>query len=290
MIVTRLLGGLGNQMFQYAVGRHLSIVHGVPLLLDITGLQQGSERTYSLGNYKITASIASSEVVKSFEYVRFSKRKNRYLKALEWLFGEKQAYYTEKSFNYDPHVLKQKNNTYLDGYWQSERYFLGICQQIRQDLQLKAILSKQQSDIKEDILATNAISVHVRRGDYLTNPDANRILGVLDSTYYEKAILKIASLLRKPIFFVFSDDLHWCKENLDLGLPTIFVDNGNGQDWEDLELMSTCKHHIIANSSFSWWGAWRNNNPNKIVIAPSRWFRDTTYDTRDLLPDRWVTL
>ena len=141
------------------------------------------------------------------------------------------------------------------------------------------------------ILAVNSVSIHVRRGDYLTNPVTFQTHGLCDIDYYKKAIDEILDLVDKPHFFIFSDDQSWAKSNIIFGAPTDYVMHNNSlKNYEDLRLMSYCRHHIIANSSFSWWGAWLGNNPEKIVIAPKKWFNDPKIDTTDLIPDTWLRL
>jgi len=143
---------------------------------------------------------------------------------------------------------------------------------------------------EQKIKEKNSVSLHIRRGDYLTMQKAIDTIGVCPLDYYDKAIREITRKIKNPTFFIFSDDINWVKENLKTNSPTIFVSGGKLKDYEELILMSKCKHNIIANSSFSWWGAWLNNNPNKIVIAPKKWFKDTSKNTRDLIPESWLKL
>ena len=140
-------------------------------------------------------------------------------------------------------------------------------------------------------MGSNSISLHVRRADYVTNPQANQFHGVSSMEYYNKAIHKIKSIISEPHFFIFSDDITWAKQNMIIDCPTTFVShNGPDKNYDDLRLMSFCKHHIIANSSFSWWGAWLAMNKNKVVIAPTRWFNSPDRNTKDVIPENWFSI
>jgi hypothetical protein len=164
---------------------------------------------------------------------------------------------------------------------------LDIETEIRQIFTVKKALNTQTKPFLDQIRACNSVSLHVRRGDYVQNPIINQTHGLCSLEYYEKAVQYMAEKLEKPVFFVFSDDILWCKENLKLPFPTVFVE-GNFLNYEDLTLMSACQHQIVANSSFSWWGAWLNNFAKKIVIAPKKWFNDQ--EIKDLIPQTWTRL
>jgi hypothetical protein len=152
-------------------------------------------------------------------------------------------------------------------------------------------VSKSKQEIINEIMDTNSVSLHVRRGDYLINPRAKQLLVVCDAEYYLKSVEIMSSKVERPHFYIFSDDIKWAKENIIMPFKTTFVgENGPRKSYEDLRLMSLCKHNIIANSSFSWWGAWLNENPNKIVIAPKQWFRSSEKDTKDLIPESWLKI
>lgn len=145
--------------------------------------------------------------------------------------------------------------------------------------------------VAQNILSVNAVSLHVRRGDYVSNLTINQFHGTCSLEYYNQAIAQIAKKVETPHFFVFSDDPEWVKSNLKIDYSITIVDHNNAdKNYEDIRLMSLCKHHIIANSSFSWWGAWLCRNPNKIVIAPLKWFNDKSINTTDLIPDGWIKI
>jgi hypothetical protein len=151
-------------------------------------------------------------------------------------------------------------------------------------------LSGKNADIAEQIGRVNAVSLHVRRGDYVKNPKTTATHGLCSLDYYHTAIRYIYETVEQPYFFIFSDDMAWVKEHLKIDAPCQYVDHNQGKEsFNDMHLMSLCKHHIIANSSFSWWGAWLNSSPEKIVIAPNKWFANQN-NIKDLLPNDWVTL
>jgi hypothetical protein len=178
--------------------------------------------------------------------------------------------------------------TYLSGYWQSYRYFDDIADQLRTELTPLTPPTPKDSKLIRSMISTNSVSVHVRRGDYITQKAAAAFHGNSSVEYYDKALAKICTLVQDPRFFVFSDDLGWVKNNMKFPGATNFVDHNDGDTaFQDLRLMSTCKHHIIANSSFSWWGAWLNPNDKKIVVAPSLWFADHR-QTPTLIPKSWL--
>jgi hypothetical protein len=176
------------------------------------------------------------------------------------------------------------------GYWQSEKYFSEFSQQIRRDFSFCKPLSSDNEEFANEINHINAVSLHVRRGDFVNNPTTLATHGLCSLDYYRAAVQYISYRVNQPHFFIFSDDIAWTKENLEIVFPCHYVDHNQGaESHNDMRLMSLCQHHIIANSSFSWWGAWLNPSKEKIVIAPKRWFAKQI-DTRDLLPPSWVVL
>lgn len=292
MIITKLIGGLGNQMFQYAAGRRTAIANNTELKLDITGYdhQVGiTPRVYMLDIFHIHASIATKQEVKLFNTNSkgFVQRHWRQLKLL--LF--QRHYIRQRTTYFTNDFLSIPNNSYLDGYWGSEKYFADVVDIIRKDFTLKNKPDKYNIDMIRRITNGNSVSIHIRRGDYILDEKTNKHHGVCNLDYYLKAVDLIAKKVKKPFFFIFSDDIKWAKQNLRLKFPCVYVDHNIGEkDCEDMRLMDECKHNVIANSSFSWWGAWLNKNKNKIVIAPKRWFTDKSINTEDLLPDSWIRI
>jgi len=292
MIIVNLMGGLGNQMFQYAAGRSLSLRHQTALKLDLSfleGDQTGNTpRTFELDRFNISAQKASPREVSQMSGRQLPVRdrlRNRFFKA-----GIKGTLFREKQFNVHPEFFLLPDNVYLDGYWQSESYFLEYNEILREEFTLKTPLSGRCLGLADEIQSVNAVSMHIRRGDYVSDPITRAAHHVCDLDYYRRAEEEISKSVRAPHFFVFSDDPDWVAANLKLRYPTRFVSHNQGMAHKDLRLMSLCRHHILANSSFSWWGAWLNPRPDKIVCSPGKWFNEWQADTSDLIPDAWLRI
>lgn len=289
MIVVKLIGGLGNQMFQYATGRALADAHACDLKLDVSGFDDYKLRVYELADYRIRASVASEGDIERF---RGSKavhpivdRVRKYLRLLP------PSIFLEKAFSFDPEVLKLQAPCYLEGYWQSERYFSAIRESLLADFSLASPLDRRNQEVFDQMSSCEAVSLHVRRGDYVSNPSAAQFHGLCPMDYYRSGVKYIAERVDDPYFFVFSDDTEWVLKNLRIDFPLKVVDvNGPDRGICDMALMRACKHHVIANSSFSWWGAWLNPDESKIVVAPKRWFKEQNMPTEDLIPHSWVRL
>ena len=194
----------------------------------------------------------------------------------------------ERQYHFDPHVLDAPDNCYLMGYWESEKYFSDIRETLVKEFSLRNPLTGRNLEYKKQIIATESVGVHVRRGDAL-RPLALKKWKLLDPGYFRRCADIVAHRVSNPHFFVFSNDIEWAKSNLDLPFPVTFIE-GNNEDaaFLELDLMRRCRHNIIANSSFSWWGAWLNCSKEKIVCAPARWFGDFDVDTKDLVPESWI--
>lgn len=289
MVISNIIGGLGNQMFQYAAGRALSLKLRVPLKLDTRDflgyqLHQGFElnRLFNCSN-EIATDKDLTELL-GWQRVKFLRR---VLKRPQLKIFRHKSFVVEPSFSYWNGINQLEGNGYLYGHWQSEKYFIEFAEIIRQDFTFKPPLSNQNSEIAKQISQSNAVSLHVRRGDYVTN-SKNSFIGVCPLDYFQKAIAYFKSQVNLPVFFVFSDDIEWAKNNLSLDNSTVFVSHNKGiESYNDMRLMSLCKHNIISNSTFSWWGAWLNQNSQKIVIAPKKWFANGQ-DDADLIPLSWV--
>jgi len=292
MIVTKLIGGLGNQMFQYAAGRRTAIVNHTELKLDISGYdyQVGiTPRKYMLDIYNIQASVATKQEIKLFN----NHSKHRIQRNLHrvMVFLLRRHYIRQKTSGFARGFLTIPDNSYLEGYWGSEKYFSDIEDIIRKDFTPKNKPDNATIELIQRIKNCNSVSVHVRRNDYVMDKKTHDFHGVCGLGYYKKSISLITKKVTNPSFFIFSDDPVWCKANLRLKNPTVYVTHNLGKkDHEDIILISTCKHNIIANSSFSWWGAWLNSHPDKIVIAPKKWFRDPSINTKDLIPQSWIKI
>ena len=290
MVIVRLIGGLGNQLFQYAAARRLSHVLQTTLKLDITYFETQRLRVYSLHPFNIQETFASPE-----ELVEIKGPSRKGLARTSFRLRQKLGLryrWTVIREGYigplDLRLINASGNVYLDGYWQSEKYFTDIQDIIRCEYTIMHKQDPQSKEVARMIGGTQSVSIHVRRGDYVSDSRTSRVHGTCSLEYYQECIRQIAKKVVQPHFFVFSDDPHWAAENLRLEYPITFViHNDVTKDYEDLRLMSRCRHHIIANSSFSWWGAWLCTCPGKIVMTPKRWFKEPGRDTRDLIPDSW---
>lgn len=277
MIITKLKGGMGNQLFQYALGRSVAAKHNTELKLDNSWFGVVPDRQYDLDHFNITGTLATNSEV------------NQFCGPLARLFN-RNAYIKEKYYRFDPDVLASGDNIYLEGYWQSPKYFENIADIIRQECTIKGEAKGKNAETMKLIKNTNAISLHVRRGDYVASKSTNKFHGTSPLAYYEAAVAKLAEKVKKPHFFIFSDDSKWTKENLKLDYPMTFIVGNDEVAEEDLRLMTNCQHFIIANSTFSWWGAWLATNPNKIIITPKTWFAARPGDEADLIPQDWIRL
>lgn len=266
-------------MFQYAVGRNLAIKTGQPLVLDLTELLKRANIDYTPRNFELDVfNIQYDGKILPGQGKSFKD---------QLVFKYLTRKVNENAHEFDPRVLSSTGNVYLNGFWQNEKYFKAAENIIRQDFTLKAVGLPDNESLKNAIHSTNSVSVHFRLGDYLSNPDARAFHGILSSDYYKNAIKKITGLVPSTHFFIFSDDLDWVKTNFTFDQNHTFVATDNQSGVVDMQLMSLCKHNIIANSSFSWWGAWLNGNPHKVVIGPQQWFSNTP---AEILPERWIKI
>lgn len=295
MIITKLIGGLGNQMFQYAAGRRAAHFNNTNLKLDIAGYeeQEGiTPRKYMLYIFNIKEDFVKpneTQRLKALGRNFFTKFLSKLTKRIIPYY--KQSYIQQKFFQFDSNILMISDNTYLEGYWASEKYFKDIKDIIFKEFTLKEKPNKKNKQVLDKIKESNSVSIHFRRGDYVSDKKTQEYHGICSLDYYHKAASIIAGKIRNPYFFVFSDDPNWVMRNFKIKYPLIVVDHNTGKrDCEDLRLMSACKHNIIANSSFSWWGAWLNRNLNKIVIAPKQWFKEKSINTNDLIPKSWTKI
>ncbi len=264
MIIT-LKGGLGNQLFEYAYGRRL----------ELSGKKIRFDTSFFHGNK------AKIDTARDFKLDKFNI--------------ETKAEFSEKkhSFLNLTRKIKRHLGFKFDEYYQNEKYFKNIEKNIRKEFTLKNPLSKTSLSWEEKIKNTeNSVSVHIRRGDYVSDKKTNTYHGTCDIKYYKNGLEKITEILQNKNveIFVFSDDIAWTKENLKLPYQTYFVSSPEIVDYEELILLSKCKNNIIANSSFSWWGAWLNQNNDKIVIAPKQWTTTKNSDELDVLPKKWIQI
>ncbi len=295
MIIGNLIGGLGNQMFQYACARALAEDLNLPLKFAIDGFNIYKAHNGLEINKVFKAHIEGVNEAELANYLGFWRCNpmfrqvisNRYF---SWLSG--RHFISEYNFNYQPNLTKRSaQGAYLHGYWQSERYFSHHEKLIRSDFIFREKMNTKNQELAKKICKTNSISIHIRRGDYTTNSKTLATHGICSLNYYDQAINTILKQYPDAQFFVFSDDFEWVNENFASRYANItLVSHNKGvNSYNDMQLMSMCKHHIIANSSFSWWGAWLNPRKDKTVIAPAHWFADGR-NTQDLIPNTWIRM
>ncbi len=288
MIIIRLSGGLGNQMFQYAFAKSLSILHPEQSFsLDISSFQ-GTYRKYDLQHFCVDIPIADNKNKAQLldkEKTFLNKFREKYSPYYKKIKVEEQYYHFDKK------LLEVKQNALINGYFQSEKYFKVCEKEIRENFQFRKNPLGDNSDMLATIQNTaNAVSIHIRRGDFVGNS-----LHPLQSEFFFKESISILQAKASNLhLFLFSNDVAWVKEYLHFDVPYTIVDINNEENgFEDLRLMSCCQHHIIANSSFSWWGAWLNPNPNKIVVAPAKWVDSQSVyyqNLDDIIPESWIKI
>jgi Glycosyl transferase family 11 len=293
MVIVQITGGLGNQLFQYAAARSLSLHHNEPLLLEVGSFYRDElpdlevPRNFELYNFTgINEAIITNEQLK--ESIKLNSKS---LLPKRITSAYKKEIYTEPFYHFDKNFFKAKRKVLLKGGWQSEKYFSPYKDIFKNAFQLKEELISRVQPFGLQLNKQNSVSIHIRRGDYLRKKIILEWHGVMSAQYYKKAFELICAKINEPKFYYFTDDPEWVQKEL---FPTLGGEIVSGTisqtHFEDLYLMSQCKHNIIANSSFSWWGAWLNNNSDKIVIAPKNWFNKGPKDTQDLYPAGWIQL
>ena len=284
-MVVGLSGGLGNQLFQYGAGRALARRLNVPLVLDLSWFGGQKMRQFALSHFRIKATLGrqcswlppAGQALVS----KFSRRWASHILGV--------PVWREPHFHYATKFSGLTEPVFLEGYWQSERYFGELRKLLLQEFSLRQPLPASCQPILAVIGNSDAICVHVRRGDYLSNPVAAKVHGVCPVDYYQQGVAELSASLARPHCFVFSDDPEWVRTFLTFPCPMTVVDvNGPAEAHFDLALMAACQHFVIANSSLSWWGAWLGQASEKRVIAPARWFLTSDKDSRDLLPESWL--
>lgn len=286
MIITRIIGGLGNQMFQYAYAKALE-QKGHEVKIDISAFE-----TYKLhGGYQLDKYNIDLDSSIKDENDKFYKNTFFY-KVLRRFGMDFSRRIKEKSLLFDKKLLEIDDNSYLDGYFQCEKYFKDIREIILKQFTINQDISNYTKEIKNKIQNfQNSCSLHIRRGDFVNSTNIN-IHGACDIEYYKKAMKYLEEKVVNINYFIFSDDIEWVKENLAIQ-NAIYIDSKEKRiPHEDIYLMSLCKNNIIANSSFSWWGAWLNQNEKKMVIAPKRWFADDKLESqsKDIVCESWVKI
>jgi len=305
MIIVRLQGGLGNQLFQYAIGRVLAEINEDELILDTHGLYIPVEgclsRDFMLDAFNINAKIADNKLIERIKkgslLYCLGIKKLKHIKQLVFKETDPQkSYYRFADYICRPEVTKfypdilveNTADIYLDGYWQSYKYFNGYEDLIKTHLTFKINYLCFDKTCLDEILNTNSVSIHLRLTDRVGTEFGLQFFRYLEWDYYLQAVGIINERIDNPHFFIFSDNIEWCQENLKIGFPVTYVKNQD--EYNDLYLMGQCKHNIIAHSTFSWWAAWLNLEINKVVIAPKKWFNHQTDALEDLIPDTWIKI
>ena len=290
MIIVKLQGGLGNQLFQAATAFALAKHYHTKLKLDLSFLQKNnvSTETFTARGYELDVFNHKFEFADENEIDFFFPKNNNFYKRI--IRKAKRTLLKpqiiKEEWSPDDFLIKTSKFSYLDGYWQSEKYFKKYGQEIRDIFQFPDIEAVNKS-ISDEIGNQNSVSIHFRRGDFVHNNHIKLVHGICDFKYYENAINYVSSIENNIKLYVFSDEPAWVKNNFKTNLKFEIVDTNSSI--VDMYLMSLCKHSIIANSSFSWWAAWLNKSQNKIVIAPKKWFANEKRNKqiKDLIPENW---
>lgn len=274
------MSGLGNQLFQYATGRAVAERTNTRLRFDVSYFGIEPNREYALGDFHIRAELVGGEGGRA-ELLADPAAEDEYARER---FGAK--IFREQGHRLHPELVDDPPpDLFLAGYWQVAAYFEDYSDLVRRELRprLAGATERRRAELAAD---ADAVSVHVRRGDFVSDPDSARRFGALEPGYYERAAAAISERIANPRFHVFSDDPEWCAEHLELPGTTEIVSGGNAAH-EDLALMAACRHSIVSNSTFAWWGGWLGERPDSMVVAPERCFRDPALEWVGLMPGRW---
>ena len=292
MIISNVIGGLGNQMFQYACGRAVSLRTKQPLYMA-TDQFDGYKLHYGFELNRVfnieAQEVAPCEIRRLLSWqARPRVRQLLGRPAMHWATGRNWA--NEPHFHYWPGIKYVRGSKYIHGYWQSERYFADVAEQIRQDFFFQMPWDESDLAVRDRMRHHPCASMHVRRGDYALKKNRD-IFGLCDLDYYRSAVQILRTRVPGVRLFVFSDDPDWFEGQMGpaLGQYEIVRHNSGRRNANDMRLMSLANHHIIANSSFSWWGAWLNPTVDKIIVTPKQWFLDGTNDM-DLIPSSWMRI
>lgn len=289
MKIVKILGGLGNQMFQYAL--YLSLKEQFPheqVMIDTSCF-----KNYPLHNgFEIDRIFSQNAPVASWRdilKVAYPYPNYRFWQVGKYLLPQRKTMCVErKDFAFDTTALTRKGDCYYDGYWQHEEYFSSVKERIREAFSFPDVADRRNKEIASLLRTSNSVSLHIRRGDYINHP---QFRGICDLDYYKRAISYMEEHVNPQLYCIFSNDIGWCESSLPDLLPgkkILYVDWNKGvAGYVDMQLMSLCRHNIIANSSFSWWGAWLNRNPQKVVASPERWMN---VKIEDPIPNNWIKL
>ncbi|MCK9410393.1 MAG: alpha-1,2-fucosyltransferase [Bacteroidetes bacterium] len=297
MVIVELAGGLGNQMFQYAAGRYLSLKHQTDMYLDLSFLNDRTPRAdfvyreYGLEIFQLNAQFVSPEASVA---LRPSRRTiQRQLYSLKRMFNSSiPLYLKEADSGFDSRLFTAPSNVFLEGYWQSEEYFQEIIPAIRRDFTFVGEIDPGARELVHSLQGEHSVCLFVRRREFVTMKKIHAHHGVCSEEYFTAAVKRMSQHVPNMQLFIFSDDIDWCRTMLHFDVTTQIVDHtyAGKHFGQYLRLMSFCRHFILSNSSYCWWGAWLNNRPEKIVIAPSRWYKNPRMNMSHLFPNGWIRL
>ncbi|WP_235299315.1 alpha-1,2-fucosyltransferase [Portibacter marinus] len=292
MIKVRLKGGLGNQMFQYAFGQAMAKKLSTDVKYDLSSLlnrrkQKGFVyRNYDLDVFRLEPQFdINRNIISSLHGIKNARISGLIMKYVQW----QNTFFKERFFHFDQELYENPRDEVLyDGWWQSHRYFDAIEDDLRADFTFREKVIDHSTKLYHDIIDSNSICLNVRRTDFLKN----EVLNATDLSYFKKGVKFMQENVDSPSFFIFSDDINWCRENFGFLDKNTIVDHSHkGKKFENyLNLMKSCKHFIIPNSSFAYWAAYLSNYSNKIVVAPKKWFTDDSIITDDLVHKDWIRL
>jgi hypothetical protein len=288
MVIARLSGGLGNQFFQYAAAKSLAIHTKSKICLDISFYEESPNRIFELDKFNIQASILNSNQIKSAFNIKQGFFKSIFETKVNSLNLLKKYTYFEKQFHFDKDFFLIKEPVILDGYWQSELFFQDYINEFISDFTF-VIEPVIQYDLAKYISSYETVALHIRRGDFALNPEINKIHGICSDNYYLEAVNFLKNYHPDLRTLIFSDDSTEGRRIGSMIENSTLIDS-NEDTYYDFFVMQKCNHNIIANSSFSWWAAYLNQNKNKKIIAPQNWFADSSLITNDLFPPTWIKL
>lgn len=296
--IVKLNGGLGNQMFQYAFAHVLLKTFNVDVVFDfsffeeIKSCPEATTRVFELTPFNLECKEATDDDLSNVVFAPKPTLIEKFLWSglkISHFKPRKNNYFEHSPYTFYKKALASQDYLCYEGYFQNEKYFKSFRKDLLKLFSLRQPVDEKNQSVLKLIESTNSVSLHVRRGDYVTLDCACNFHGLCSLEYYENAVKYMADKIKMPHFFLFSDDIAWVVENLKIDYPYTVIDFNQEDGYLDLELMKHCKHNIVANSSFSWWGAWLNENPEKIVIAPEKWTAQKN-NKCDIIPRDWVKL
>jgi hypothetical protein len=298
-MIVKLSGGLGNQMFQYAFGKAAALQTGLSVVYDYSAILNDKNPLTTRRNYELEVFACEVPLVKKRSVTGMLVGRENLIKKVLFKLADSlgliRMIKDPHPFCFDARIIHGLDRrSYVEGYFQTQLYFASFEEEIRRCFTFQREMSANSVKYRDKIMGCNAVAIHIRRGDYANNPEITKIYGCCSDSYYEESIRLVTEHVKNPHFFIFSDEQEWVKKQgwFSNSQVTFVEGNSGSYSYEDMWLMSLCKHNIIANSSFSWWGAWLNGNKEKLVIAPAKWFADAARnaETTDLIPGTWLRI